>query len=266
MNKTNKKTTATTNTDTPTADIKIGKISALWTERQGLSHSYFESTTSTNDYAKQEAFDLSANEIAKIYFADEQTNGRGRFDRKWVSAKSGSQLLSTWSFSVMYPAQPTLSILVGMSLYRAALSTWPFLNWSLKAPNDLFLNGKKVAGLLTEVVTQGAETRWVIGLGMNVFSIPKIDPKPDLPITCLTHELPNGFPLMGEDWTSFLDRWFFELTAHLGREDFSLSPTEQKVLLLALNSNPNLKSKFTAIEADGTLIVDDDDEIKWTEL
>lgn len=253
------------NSDSPLADIQIGKVSALWAERQGLSHTYWETTTSTNDFAKNEAFDLSENEIAKIYFADNQTQGRGRFERQWLSTQKGSQLLSTWSFAVPHPAQPTLSVLFGLSLYRAALATWPFLTWSLKAPNDLFLNGKKVAGLLTEVVSQGAEVRWVIGLGLNVFDQPKLTPPPEYPITHLAAELPAGAPLMGEDWTGFLERWFFEVTAHLSREDFQLTTSEQKILIHALNSNPHIKEKFTGIEKNGTLL-QGTNKTSWNEI
>ena len=68
--------------------------------------------------------------------------------------------------------QPTLSPLVGLALYKACSGTWPFLNWNLKAPNDLYISNKKVAGLLIETVTQGDDIRLLVGLGLNVLATP----------------------------------------------------------------------------------------------
>ena len=69
--------------------------------------------------------------------------------------------------------QPIMAPLIGLALLKSCQFVWPNLKLSLKAPNDLFLMHKKVAGLLTESIQQGDKHRLIIGLGMNINDHPQ---------------------------------------------------------------------------------------------
>lgn len=228
---------------TETPEIKIGEISHIWAQSHKLCSRYIKSVESTNDLAKKNAFtdDDLENEFV-LYITDEQTKGRGRFDRTWSAPKSGTSLLSSWSFQIVKPAKPTVTALAGLALYHAANTTWPFLNWSLKAPNDLYLNDKKVAGLLLETVTQGSEHRLILGLGMNILAVPS-----DIEnATSLLKNLSSKTPLLGEDWTLFLERLFFEFSLLIPHVDLELNTTQLQSLLTVLNQFPLLEKKYTS--------------------
>ncbi|MGZ3772764.1 MAG: biotin--[acetyl-CoA-carboxylase] ligase [Bdellovibrio sp.] len=248
--------------DSPLTDIHIGHITSQWAESNHLYVAYKSQMESTNNLAKQEAFDPNLFEEALcVYLTDHQTAGRGRGNHSWIDSLPGSSLLSSWSFLLKVKPQPTVSCLAGLALYRACSSTWPFLPWNLKAPNDIYVGDKKIAGLLLESVMQGDIVRLVVGLGFNITASPEeFDTA-----TNLLESMPPKAPLLGQDYWSFLDRLLFELTDAVSHCDEPLSPTDQMSLLTALNQHPLLKEKYTAVEADGSLLIGDH-QISWTTL
>ena len=248
--------------ESPTDDIRIGEITAKWAENNHVYVAYQKSVESTNDLAKEEAFeDALMSEALCLYVTDHQTKGRGRGERQWDEGATGGALLCSWSYMVAAKPQPTLSCLAGLAVYRAASSTWPFLPWNLKAPNDLYIADKKVAGLLIENVSREDETRLIIGLGLNVFS------KPGLPTAIsLAESLPEGVPLLGQDWSAFMDRLLFELTDAVSHCEEPLTPTDQYSLLMALNFHPLLKEKYQSVDADGSLTFVSGKKAHWSQL
>lgn len=247
--------------DTPLNDIRIGQASHQWAEAQKLSAKYFSETDSTNLQAKNEAFsENSLSEHVVVYFADHQSAGRGRGQNTWSSPRVGSQLLSTWSFMIEGAPLPVVSPLVGLALYKAASATWPFLDWNLKAPNDLFIGGKKVAGLLIETVSQGDEHRLLVGLGFNVTASPPLPQATSL-VQCLKSET----PLLGQDWISFLERLIFEMSLAIQMSFEELNTTSRMALLTALNLHPLLDEDYTAIDEQANLTTDSR-QIPWTQL
>lgn len=248
--------------DTPLNDIRIGQVSHQWADSQKIISTYFKTTDSTNTQAKSQAFTEKAfNENLILYFADEQTGGKGRGNNTWSSGRSGSQLLSTWSFLIEEPPMPVASPLIGLALHRAALSTWPFLNWNLKAPNDLFIGEKKVAGLLIETLAQGEDNRLLIGLGLNVLASPS-----DVPTaTSLAKELGAATPLLAQDWISFLERLIFEFSIAIQLSFEPLNTTSRASLLAALNKHPLLKETYVGIDEEANLKTANR-QISWQEL
>lgn len=248
--------------DSPLDDIRIGQISHQWAEAQKIKSVYFKSTDSTNQQAKDKAFDEeSFSEHLIIYIADQQTAGRGRGKNTWLSPHSGSQLLSTWSFMLDQPTLPIITPLVGLALYKAACATWPYLNWSLKAPNDLFIGEKKIAGLLLETISQGDDHRLLIGLGFNVIKSPN-----ELnTAVSLTHSLPADTPLLAEDWLSFLERLVFEFSFSIQQSFEPLNPSARQALLFTLNKNPLLTEEYTSVDESANLKTNSKN-ISWQEL
>ena len=248
--------------DSPLVDIRIGQVSHDWAKSQKIKSYYSIEIESTNLKAKTNAFaeDALAEQMI-VYFTDSQTAGRGRGANTWTTGNPGSQLLSTWSFMLQDYVQPTLSPLVGLALYRACSGTWPFLNWNLKAPNDLYVSSKKVAGLLIETVTQGDDIRLLIGLGLNVLTSPGQVPT----ATSIVRELSSGIPLLAQDWISFLERFVFELSIAIQMSAEPLDTTTCAALLYGLNKHPQLTEPYTSIDGDGNLKTKTK-EINWLEL
>lgn len=242
--------------------ILIGQVTHHWAKSQKISSQYFSSMNSTSLKARTEAFSESSfNENLIIYLTDNQTEGKGRGANTWSSAEAGSQLLSTWSFMVDGPPHPTISPMIGLALYRAAVSTWPFLNFNLKAPNDLYINNKKVAGILLETLSQGDDNRLLVGLGFNVITAPR-----DIPTaTSLGTELSEQTPLLAQDWISFLERILFEISFSLQWSFEPMNTTSTQALLVALNKHPLLKEKYLTLDESGNLTTASK-KISWLEL
>lgn len=105
--------------------------------------------------------------------ADRQVAGRGTRGRPWESAEGG-----LWLSVVARPARTdaleALSIRIGLSLARVLESSCPGLpTLAMKWPNDLLLEGGKVAGILCEARWNGDACQWVaIGVGVNVSNAP----------------------------------------------------------------------------------------------
>ncbi|MGQ8367475.1 bifunctional biotin--[acetyl-CoA-carboxylase] ligase/biotin operon repressor BirA [Glaciecola sp. 1036] len=127
---------------------------------------------STNDEIKQQLADLPKGAVC---IAECQTQGRGRRGRKWVSPFGTSIYLSmSWRFESGYQSIAGLSLLIGLAVKRT-LSTLGYAQAKLKWPNDVYVDDKKLAGILIEVEGQvGGVTSTVIGIGINV-NLPKDD-------------------------------------------------------------------------------------------
>ncbi len=130
---------------------------------------YFESIGSTNDEAL--AWATAGAPDFSLIIADEQTQGRGRLDRKWFTPKGSGLAFSL----ILRPAKDSalrshLSRTVGLAALSIAescsgLGLAPHIKW----PNDILLSGKKAAGILIETVWSGHDVdSLVIGMGVNV--------------------------------------------------------------------------------------------------
>lgn len=242
--------------------FRVGEESALWADKIAkLDHWYQASTTSTNLIAKDSAFieDLDESPIA-LYFTDHQSAGKGRGSNRWLNAKDGNSFLSSWSFAISEPPAITITCVIGLAVFRALQATWPQLQISLKAPNDIFLNNKKLGGLLVETVSQGSKHRLVVGLGLNVFSYPSVFDE----ATCIINALPPNYTLSREVWFSFLDRLLleFSLGLHL-RGQFSQN--DKLAFLHALNLRANKDTQYLDMDEAGNLITSTG-TISWSSL
>ncbi len=143
------------------------------------------------DVARQEA-ERSAKE-GTVIVAEEQTIGRGRFGKRWVSNPGDSLSLSI----LLYPTRwvcSRLSIAAPVAVLRAIkLSTG--LSPRLKWPNDVLLSGKKACGILVETSFQEQEVRYaIVGIGINVNRNPSEDPGAGFLATSLATELGRPLP------------------------------------------------------------------------
>jgi len=126
---------------------------------------HLETCGSTNTVLLQRASQGAAKGLAIV--ADRQTAGRGRRGRAWVS-EPGFSL--TFSLLWQFPAQtPTagLSLAVGVAIAQA-LEDLGFEGLGLKWPNDIWLFGRKLGGVLIELVFAPQSYQAVIGIGLNL--------------------------------------------------------------------------------------------------
>lgn len=136
---------------------------------------FFETIDSTNIEAKRLLAEKEAKELHKtVIVAAEQTAGRGRLGRKFVSPqKSGIYLSLIYSNRrVTNPAMYTASAAVGVC---RALNKVFGIESKIKWVNDIFVQNKKVSGILTEGVTDfetGMIEAAVIGIGINIVNNP----------------------------------------------------------------------------------------------
>ncbi len=135
---------------------------------------HFDSIHSTNTWAKQHASELHPEAITCIT-ASEQTAGRGRFERRWISPR-GVNLYATLFFCLRerWSWVQNIGQVLALSVVRALEQKVGSIGYSIliKWPNDLLVHGKKIAGILSETVPLPERTGIVLGLGLNV-NMPK---------------------------------------------------------------------------------------------
>ena len=137
----------------------------LKTENIGKRVYYFEELDSTQNFAQQIAADKKEN--GTIVIAEKQTSGRGRLDRKWTSPKGG-----IWFSLIIHPkfdvSSSTLIPILSAVALSKSIKKILGVETEVKWPNDIILNGKKVAGILVDASVQANNIDYLIlGIGIN---------------------------------------------------------------------------------------------------
>ncbi|MEO6970616.1 MAG: biotin--[acetyl-CoA-carboxylase] ligase, partial [Chthoniobacterales bacterium] len=126
-----------------------------------------ESTGSTNDFLRQ----MLAPELPEgfVVFAEEQTAGRGQRGNRWASAPS----LGLWFSILLRPSLPLaesarLTDWAAAAIAATIRQETP-LEPTIKLPNDVYVDGRKVAGVLVETkASAGRQFDAIVGLGVNL--------------------------------------------------------------------------------------------------
>lgn len=123
---------------------------------------------STNSYLVNKSYETINSGF--VCFAESQTAGKGRRGREWVSPFGCNIYLSIlWQFQNGPASISGLSLAVGIAVIRA-LNECGIDNVGLKWPNDIYWQGKKLAGILIEVSGESSgPCNAVIGLGLNLY-------------------------------------------------------------------------------------------------
>jgi BirA family transcriptional regulator, biotin operon repressor / biotin---[acetyl-CoA-carboxylase] ligase len=140
----------------------------------GLPHRHFARTDSTNSRARELA--AAGAPHGTVVTATEQTAGRGRQGRTWT-APAGKALLYSAVVRPLEERHMTLPLAVPLAVSEAAEQLNPHLECKVKWPNDIHVEGRKLAGVLIEARPQDG---WaVIGVGLNL-TISQNEFPPDL--------------------------------------------------------------------------------------
>jgi BirA family biotin operon repressor/biotin-[acetyl-CoA-carboxylase] ligase len=211
--------------------------------------------TSTQDEARRLA--RAGAPVGTVVIAEEQTHGRGRLDRRWVSPP-GAGLYFTILLERSLPPGP-LPLLAGVAVTEA-LRQLGSERIAAKWPNDVLLDGRKLAGILAEM--EGAAL--MLGVGANVrLDLGRLPPEDRKRVASLDEVVPDVtrekvFEAVVERLRHWLDRAAregFETTLARWRD---LSCTLGRRVRVAL-PHEIVEGQALDVEADGALRVLRDD-------
>lgn len=144
--------------------LDIDRIEAARQDCQiGHKMVLFKSTASTNDIAWEYASNPAHHGLCVL--AESQSKGRGRRGRIWQSSPRQSILLSILLRN--QPLQAELLTLIAAVAAADAIQTFRGLPCRIKWPNDILVDGKKIAGILVEKKIIQKQHHFVVGIGIN---------------------------------------------------------------------------------------------------
>ncbi len=176
---------------------------------------------STNDVIEQMTTDNPTEGLA--VFAESQTKGRGRLGRRWSSPSGKGLWFSILLRPNLHPMEITQLTAAAATALARAIENETGLHAEIKWPNDLLIDGKKVAGILTELQGELDLVHYVIiGIGIDVQQSPSDFPA-ELRKSAISLKMALGRPVdrpslatailreLDRDYARILDRQFKEL-------------------------------------------------------
>ncbi len=208
-----------------------------------------ETVTSTNDEIKN----LAVGNAAVVLSAVCQTGGRGRRGRSWQPVIGN--LYFTYTLDIAPKELSRVVCLIGLSLAETVIAAAPQADVKIKWPNDVFLGGKKLSGILLENLS---DTHWVVGIGVNIVAAPQLS-NASYAAGSLQE---NGIML---DRTDFLRYYLAKFAETMqAYRDKGFAPLKKRWLELALNYRGRISIKqenetktglFSALDDNGYLIL-----------
>lgn len=185
--------------------------------------------------------------------ADRQTAGRGRRARAWTS-EVGNLFASTFAAPQLGEgAAQHLSFVAANALLDTAARWVPRERLSLKWPNDLLLDGVKVAGILLEGHAQGV----IIGIGVNLAHFPEGTERPATSLAAAGIAPPSpreACDTLAEAFAAHRHRWRTEGFAAT-RADWLASAAGLGKPIFARLGNADLAGTFEGVAEDGALLL-----------
>jgi BirA family transcriptional regulator, biotin operon repressor / biotin---[acetyl-CoA-carboxylase] ligase len=226
----------------------------------GRSIVHFDSIDSTNSKAKQLADSAEAD--GTIIISEEQTNGRGRLGRSWVSPKHKGVWMSIILKPDLNPMEAVkLTQIAAAAVVEASseLGMKTFVKW----PNDIVMNHKKICGILTEMSAELTRINYVIvGIGINV-NIDEADFPEDIKAIAtslktetkasvnrqeLVGKILNNFETL---YLKFIKENDIKTSLHICRQNSALLGRE----IMVVKRAGNVEAKALDIDAEGRLLV-----------
>lgn len=155
------------NAPPPSALLTADEIYRYLGRRSFVKRVYaFDSIDSTQSYAKTIITSLDKN--ATLIFAETQTEGKGRFNRRWDSEAGKNLTFSVVVKTKIVPERMGIVPLCTAELVARAVQASAQVMIQTKWPNDLLINGRKFCGILLESVIKQDGLYIIAGIGVNV--------------------------------------------------------------------------------------------------
>ena len=227
----------------------------------------FETTTSTNDLAK--TYGASGSRVPTFFIAEEQTAGRGRLGRTFLSPPKSGLYMSICIFPE--GDLDSISLITCATAVAATRAVESFIHEKIgiKWVNDLYYHDKKIAGILTEAVTNIEAQKvdaLIVGMGINLHIDDAIIPedlKPIIGSLFSPQEIPDGFS-RNEFVARFLKEWnhcYEDINA--GKRDFMEEYKDHSIIVgkkvNVISGMKTYPATAKSVDNNGHLIVQTDD-------
>ncbi|MCD4655878.1 biotin--[acetyl-CoA-carboxylase] ligase [bacterium] len=219
---------------------------------------HLRKTESTNKYL----LELPTNQIVNgmTCSATVQTKGRGRKSRIWKSPSGGLYLSVLIIPTVPQKLWHMISFVLACASAQVISEHYPDIRPLLKWPNDILVNGRKIAGILVQSIT-GKTPRVIAGIGINVTTNPIYLPaRPIFPASVISQE--SGLPTSMNNLSQDIRKRFFRLyldwiddASSILKPWNSLCALKNTLITLSLG-NTQVKGFYRGITSDGSFKID----------
>lgn len=220
-----------------------------------IQHYHYASIDSTQSVAKNLIAEFDRKKMTVIT-ADEQTSGKGRLNRSWVSPK-GKNIYA--SFVVFSPLTPHLvnAAQAGCLATSDVLKACGVSHYGIKWPNDLLVDSCKIAGILVDCIPFKNEVCVITGIGFNVLSTPEDWAGIAQPVTSLLQATGNTWII--NDVLKLLEKQMCIRLQELLEKGFPTFAKEYNSLLVHKKGDPfsldKAKGTFLGISHRGALLL-----------
>ena len=228
--------------------IKIKKF--LLEQNSNLIH--LESVGSTMKEIKKHIGDKNI-----CLIADEQTEGIGRRGSQWVSPKGNIYLSFLLEYNLLIEDHFLFTAVAANSI-MLCLNNYINENIYIKWPNDIIVNGSKIAGIMTEIVEHNDIKYVIIGIGINIETSPKLS---DYKTCCVNNF--NSKLIYEEFLLNFFQNFFSEYAMIINNEHNNIinkfrnnmKDLEKKITILLPNGKKE-KVFLKNLNSDGSLLIE----------
>lgn len=226
--------------------------------RQLAVLSVLDEVDSTNTWLMAEARELPA-----VCLAERQTAGRGRRGRQWVSPFAANLYMScAWRFDDLPPGFSALAMAAAVAAVRA-LGILSVSGVAIKWPNDLWMAGRKLGGVLVDMQGEPpGQVRAVVGIGINVRMPAAAARRIEQPWTDLATQLPDKAPGRNALAAALIDQ-LLEALGVFAAGGFAAFAADWRMLDLAAGKSVRLHHQQQVIDGtalgvdqDGALLLD----------
>jgi len=239
------------------------------TKKIGKKIIFLDCIHSTNAYLK--ALADSGEEEGTVVIADEQTCGRGRLGRSWVSKKGKGIWMSILLRPNVAPQKIQIITLAASVAVVKALERFNIKELGIKWPNDVLLYGKKLCGILTEMSAEADRAEYlVVGIGINTssrledFPHELRDKATSLVLSCNDKKIPSRNELSAavlDELEIIYDNVVLKSMETVVEEWKQYNVTLNRDILI-LNFGVNIRGKAVDITKDGGLKVETEEGTK----
>lgn len=239
--------------------MTIDEIKAKIQGNIGREILFYEAVTSTNTIALELAEKAAE---GTVVIADSQDKGRGRLGRVWISPPGVNIYMSVVLMPRLRPRDVSLITVMSAVACTSALRNITGLEVTIKWPNDLMIQNRKLGGILTEFKTKKHKiTSVIVGIGINVnIDVHKFPKDIKYKVTSLKQEggVSYSRALLVAEILNEMDKWYKGLTI-LGKEHVldawkNLTSTLGRRVII-VTPHETLTGTAESIDNEGMLIV-----------